>query len=700
METTKRFTLQTKAGCWRLFLVLLAAILLFSFCAQMVATAGGRIKIEQISIDSRGAVLEADLYYPAGTSDEDKLPAIIVAHGAGVNKGNYKGIAEELARRGFVVMNVNGYGTSRSEMPPYDEYDQGQDAFNMWSTCSGLYDALQFLRTFNFVDQTRLGFVGHSQGSFRAEYASMIDCSYFTFNDIMINVLCDNFGQTFTEAEILMDADELAAARLNADQLEYYEHIKAEKRAWYDTRVSTILILGTSGRHIVPRQAVSVAGHEVMRNCQINLSIMCGTFDSTAFITNDYALDSWFVEEKIATDTWYAVDDVSESSTVVGTINDSVASNAALLEAVNNRQARFVTYNPETHSKNFLSVQTTSDIVRFCEQTLKYNCGDLEVAGTQPIDAFNSVFVWREIFNFMAMCAMLGMLVPLTGILYSSEFFAPCKGTKPMNTTVFSKKRYWLMSLASAVISFICMYWLNTVFAPFLPCNNAFPMWPGFWLGPIFLLMFAGFSIVQLTAFYFIDKKTYGTSFIGCANIKMSAVNIAKTLLAAMIIIFTAYMSLVIVKYLFNQDYRLWMFAFDELKVEYWGDVSKYFVLAFLQFLPIGAALNYARRPDIPEWLDETLTVVFGSIGVWLLAIINIAVLNAGGTAISSWQFTYQFLLAVPVTIYLARRLYKVTNSVWLGAFVNAFILGWTFAGPSGYNMYHAQSLISTFFNF
>lgn len=691
----------SKKKYWRLFLILFAAILLFSFCAQVVATAGGRIKIEQISIDSRGAVIQADLYYPAGTNDTDSLPGIIVAHGAGVNKGNYKSIAEELARRGFVVMNVNSYGMSGSEMPAYDEYDQGQDGFNSWATSGGLYDAMQFLRTLNFVDQTRLALVGHSMGSMRAEFATMLDCSYLTYNDIMVNVLHDTFGQTFTEDEILLDADQLAAERLNADQLEYYNYLKEQNREWYDTRISSILILGTSGKNIVPRKEVSVGGHTVLRNCQVNLSIVCGTYDSTAFITNDYALDSWFVDGQIATDTWYRVDDVAGHSEVVGTIDDSVATNSALLDAVNARQARFVTYNPETHSKNFLSVQTTSDIVRYCEQTLKYNCGELTDAATQPIDAYDSIFMWREIFNFLAMCAMLGMLVPLAALLYDTAFFAPCRGTVAMNTTRYSKKRYWITSIVSALIGLVTIYWLNVkVFAPMLPANDMFPLWPVFWLGPIFLLVFAGFSIVELLVFNYLDKKKYGAGFVASANLKMRPLNVLKTLLAAVIIIFVAYTSLDIIKYLFNQDYRLWMFAFDQLKVEYWADVFKYFLFTFLQFLPIGAALNYARRPDIPEWLDEVLTVLFGSVGVWLLALANILVLNAGGTALCSWQFTYQFLLAVPVTIYLCRRLYKVTNSVWLGAFVNAFLLGWSFVGAAGYNIYHAQSVFSTFFNF
>ena len=88
MEKKNWLTLKTKAGCWHLFLILVAAILVFSFCAQMITTRGGHIKVQKMTIDARGAKLEGDLYYPAGISDEDKLPAVIVVHGGGVNKGH------------------------------------------------------------------------------------------------------------------------------------------------------------------------------------------------------------------------------------------------------------------------------------------------------------------------------------------------------------------------------------------------------------------------------------------------------------------------------------------------------------------------------------------------------------------------------------------------------------------------------------
>lgn len=700
MKVNCSFSLKTKSGCWRLFLLLLTAIFVFSFCAQLITSAGGRIKVQKITLDARGANLEGDLYYPAGANEHDKLPAVVIVHGGGVNKGNYKGIAEELARREFVVFNINAYATSGSEMPHADENGQGEERYIAFSTSGGVLDAVNFLRTLKFVDQTRIGVGGHSMGSMKTERTALLDNTYYTFNDLMINVLYETFGQTFTAEEILQNADELAAARLNADQLAHYEHIKAEKREWFDTRIRAVLIIGTTGSSVMPRKAVSIAGHEVMRSMQVNAACLSGTYDNMGFVTSAYGLDALYLTDKIETDTWYAIDDLGQKSMVVGTINDSVATNADMKAAMDNRVARFVTYNRETHSKNFFSVATASDSVVFFTQTLQYNCGDLSEPATTPIPATNSVFVWREIFNLLAMCAMIAMLVPLAGILYKTEFFAPCVGKAASNGRVFSKKRYYIISAISFAVSFGCIFWVNkNIMAPMLYTSDAFPLWPAFWLAPIFLGLFAIFSLLQLVVCSIIDKKKYGNTNLPQLNIGLSVAGILKTLLASIILVVAGYATLAGVKYLFNQDYRLWMFAFDELKVEHWWYVLLTLVFCFVQLVINGAALNYHRRPDIPEWLDELLTVLFTSAGIWAVAWINILVLHAGGAQFSNWQFTYQFLLAVPVTTYLSRRLYKVTGSVWLGAFVNALLLGWSFVGPAGYMIFHAPSWFSVFFH-
>ena len=140
--TKEMLLFKDKKSCKRFAAICIAVILLASFFAQMVSTNGGKIKIETIRVDARGAELVGDLYYPAGTSDRDKLPAIVVTHGAGVTKNNYRSFAEELSRRKFVVFCVNGYGTGLSEFPKYDENNMGVDEYNTWTTHSGILDAV------------------------------------------------------------------------------------------------------------------------------------------------------------------------------------------------------------------------------------------------------------------------------------------------------------------------------------------------------------------------------------------------------------------------------------------------------------------------------------------------------------------------------------------------------------------------------
>lgn len=699
-KESRRFTLKNKSGCARIFAVCLCVLLLASFAAQMISTQGGRIKVEEVTIDSRGAVLSAELYYPAGTSDEDKLPVILVAHGAGVTRGNYRGIAEELARRGFVVMNINGYGTGFSEMPKYDERDMGIDMYDTWTTPSGILDALNYVRTFNFIDQTRIGIIGHSQGSRRAEYATLLDCGYLTFNDIMINVLHDTFGQSFTEEEIGLDADMLAAERLNGDQMEFYNYLKEQNREWFDTRVHSLLLVGSSALNSGPMQAVEVAGHEVMRNCRMNMGLINGIYDSTAFASDETTLEAFHIadtETEVTTDKWYMLDDVGESSTIIGDFYGSVLENEQLQSSLKEHTTRLVSFNVETHSKEFFSKDTTQDIVKYFEQTLSYNGGELGASDAHPVDAHNIVFFMREALNFTAMLAMLAMLIPLTGLLVNTPFFASCVGVNESNPTVYGKTRYWVINALAVVFGFFAIYKINGIFAPGLPNTKLFPLFPSWWLTPFFLGILALLSFGELAAVHVLDKKKYGRSYLNGLNVKLGFVNIMKTILLAFILFVSAYLSLAAVKYLFNQDYRLWMFAFEEMKAEHWLDVLKYAVLSFPELLLIGGIVNYAPRKDIPEWLDDLMTVVFNSLGVWLCCIINTIIIYNDLPKMCNFTSTYGFLLSVPIVTYLIRCMYKRTRSIWLGAAISALILGWVLATNIGYNIYYPQTFLTNF---
>ena len=72
-----KFTNKTTDGAKRLFALLAVLILLFSGFAHVLATNFGRVKIEQINIDARGALLDGELVLPCGNDGRRQLPAVL-----------------------------------------------------------------------------------------------------------------------------------------------------------------------------------------------------------------------------------------------------------------------------------------------------------------------------------------------------------------------------------------------------------------------------------------------------------------------------------------------------------------------------------------------------------------------------------------------------------------------------------------------
>ena len=702
----KKLTLKTKEGCWRLLIIFLALIVLFSCAARLVSSDAGKIKVSRVTFDSRGATVTADLFYPAGTTDEDKLPAVLVGHGAGVTRGIMKGIAEEIARRGYVVLNVDAYGYGMSEMPVNDDSGQDKDNFDSKLTPGGMLDALNFVRTLEFVDQTRIGMAGHSAGSRRTASAAMLDCGYLTLNDLLINVLYDDFGQEFTEEEIKMNADELAKDRLNDDQLSHYMDIKEETELWYNTRMKALCLIGSSAEKISPIQTVLVGGHEVQRNCQVNFGIVTGYWDFNYIEYPEWetTTEAWHTgSESVERETWYIIDDVNATSEKVGLINEaSILTNDDFREAVDNRATRIACYHYESHSKNFFSAQTASDIVSYFEQTLGYNGGELGDSSATPLASDNIVFFWREAFNFAATLSMICFLFPLTALILKTNWFAGCQGSvKPLPAGSISKKRYWLFNGVTVILTFAALYYVNSLFAPGLPTSAGLPLFSSWWLTVIFLAIMAVCSVILVLVYWRLDKATIGTTALENLNIKLKISSILKSILLSIILLMAAYGTLMLVEYMFGEDFRLWMMVFTEMKAELWALVWKFALMMFPSFLLIGAATNYTVRTDIPEWLDTLIAVVVNSLGVWLLCLVNYISYAGSNALFSNFTSSYGFIIFVPLTVYVTRKRSKVTNNIWIAAALNALLLSWSICSCTGYNtsLFPEQTWVGNFFN-
>lgn len=708
MKGEKIFTFSTKKGSQRLLVLFIALIVLSSLFARFIQTDFGRIKVEQIALDARGASLTAELYYPAGTTSKDLYPGIVITHGGGCTYMTSRIWAEELARRDFVVLNVSAYGAGLSEQPAYDENDQGVESFNGDLTPMGLIDAKNFLSGLAFVDSERIGMAGHSMGSRRTSFAAVMDCGFLTLNDRLINILYEKFGVQLTEAELYTSADILAEQYLTADQLSHYQDLAQIETNVYNNELHSICIIGGIGSTANILETVTVAGYEVQRNCQVNMCFLNGTMDTNNddLFKLDATKQSWYTNgEEAELETWYALDDETQTSTTLGKIYDiSVSSDSALDQAISDRSARIVIHNKETHSKNFYSSATTSDLVKFFEQSLKYNRGELADSSTAPLDASDNIWQLRSVGNIIAMFSMFGMLIALASLLFKSELCASCVCTVsdkahpvPLNKAIF-----WAFGAVTVILSFIVVYRTNqkgfSLYnpGPFLPLGRTAT------ITMYFLLSLTIMSIILLAANALISKKMTGSTRLQSLNILMDPRSVVKSILVGLALLGAAYGSLMVIEYFFGQDYRAWMTAFSDMKAEFWFIGLKYAMFIFPMYIIMGAAVNYTVRTDIPEWLDTLIVVLVNSLGLWICALINtvVAYTSYDGTLFSSFVCSYQFLLCVPITVYLSRKLFRLTHSVWTGATLNTCIIVWSMMCSLGINdVYIGQTMLGNFLN-
>ena len=705
MKKGKFFGFGTKQGCVRLALLCAAIIFISSFFAQLIQTDFGEIKIEKITIDARGAELTGELYYPAGTTSHDSLPAVITNHGGGCTYGTMKNTAEEIARRGFVVFNVSAYGSGMSAQPDYDDAEQGLPGFyssvNVTdgvkselpaATPMGMTDALDFVRSLEFVDSTRIGMVGHSMGAYRTNAAAILDCGYLSLNDIMLNVLADEFGLSLTREEIDMDADALAEEKLNTDQLAHYQSLREAEAENYSTRLKAAIILGIGASTGNDPQVVEVAGHEVTRSLQTNMFILSGEFDS-AYNVGETSYASWYSDEQLTLGSWYIVDDISATSTQDGTLYGGEP-DEALTQAFDDRSSRlWYLTEGETHSKEFFSTKTNSAIIEYFTTVLGQDT---------TLASDDGMWQFRVVFNTIALFSMVVMILAIAGALLYTPFFAGCVSPNRADKGLpFDKKRFILFGLLTVVLSFASIYYSNAkglfIFGP----TQMFPLGRSCSLAIVFVICLAIAAAITLGLSAVIGKSKYGSTGLALVNPLIGLKNVLKCLLLAVIMIAAAYASLGVMQYFFGQEYRIWMTVFGEMKADYWFLALRYAIVFFPLYLIISAGVNFSVRSDIPVWKDTLYTVIINSVGIWLCCLLNYIIAQAttyDGLFFSSFICSYHMVSVVPITVYLLRRMYKFTNNIWTGAALCAILISWSCVCTLGINdAFYGQTWLGNF---
>ena len=155
----------------RFWLVIaLVLCLISSVGASIFQTDFGSVVYHDMTfVTESGHKLDALLLVPENATVETPAPAIVVSHGWYNNREMQDLNYVEYARRGYVVMAISMYGHGDSEVLADADY------WNDANIANGLYDAVKHVARLPFVDSSRIGVTGHSNGALACREAVLQD---------------------------------------------------------------------------------------------------------------------------------------------------------------------------------------------------------------------------------------------------------------------------------------------------------------------------------------------------------------------------------------------------------------------------------------------------------------------------------------------------------------------------------------------
>ena len=150
--------------------VALVLCLISSVGASVFQTDFGSVTYQDMTfVTESGHELDALLLVPDNATAENPAPAIVVSHGWYNNREMQDLNYVEYARRGYVVMAISMYGHGDSEVIGSNTW------WNDENNANGLYDAVKHVAKLPFVDDSRIGVTGHSNGALACREAVLQD---------------------------------------------------------------------------------------------------------------------------------------------------------------------------------------------------------------------------------------------------------------------------------------------------------------------------------------------------------------------------------------------------------------------------------------------------------------------------------------------------------------------------------------------
>lgn len=336
--------------------------------------------------------------------------------------------------------------------------------------------------------------------------------------------------------------------------------------------------------------------------------------------------------------------------------------------------ARILYQPPVTHPGDHLSTEAIGYAIDWFDRTLE---------GGQSIPASNQTWMWKELGTLLALVGMVLLIPALIPGLANTAPFRALKST-PVEPKPIPGGGWWIGAIVFMALPVVTLFplkglsesWGWTASA-LLPQNitTQVMVW-AIGVGLISLILFIAWHLV-------FNRKAGATAehygLLGSNG--FSPAIVLRSFGLALAVVGVLYLSLVITAYLFDTDYRFWVFAMKPLSALHLRIALSYFIPFCLFFTVVAILLHGQLRQRDWSFRRELLTNWFLLVsGYVVLLVVQYTPLFMGGsmTVASEPLWTiiaFQFLPLMTIAALVFTVAYRTTGTVYTGAFINGLLV-------------------------
>ena len=411
--------------------------------------------------------------------------------------------------------------------------------------------------------------------------------------------------------------------------------------------------------------------NNILRNSRSNMGVSYALYDEGAFRNELSGWDS--ANMKIAPESLRVVNNILSTDQQIEEVDLG-----KYYGSKENNTLRVIFNEPVLHPFQPYNFEATSNQLDYFEKVF---------GAPKYINSVNQIWHWKEIFTLINMVLALVMLIPLTKLLLSFNFFSSISKNipVPLNTPKREGKTiYWSIFFISALIAcvtFIPMVEVAKIL--FEDAANRKLTWffPQRMNNPV--MLWAAFNGALGIIIFYLSYKLFGKKN-GVSSeswgLKINKNDFFKTIILAFVIFSTFYIFLYINYYLFHVDYRFWFMGVRIFQPEMLIVLMMYFPLFFIFFFSNSLRVNGAMRfKDQPEWLSMLIAGFANSLGLMLIIIIQYFAFFKTGTVFwtTNWLSVNLLFGIVPMMFilpYFNRIFFNMTGRVYLGPLITCLI--------------------------